>query len=210
MRRMSFILVLAITGALVVAISKQDSKVPTYGDLALTQIAGKKLFALKNCSDCHTLGSEPEGERTPVTDKRDNAWFTEHVTKETPVVLREAKSKRRERRILSAEIEALDAYLYQSTEEEKKRVNSMQENIFEGAYLAYQNNCLNCHTIAGAGKDVGPDLTYIADEHGDKEWLIQNLVDPQQFAPESPMPKFDELPKEDLEKIAEYLLTLKK
>lgn len=210
MKRINFLLFSGIIGMMVLAMSTQDSKAPKYSDLKLTQIAGKKLFALKQCNDCHTLGAETEGEKTPVTNKRDNAWFTEHVKKETPVVLREAKSKRRQRRILSAEIEALDAFLYQSNDKEKQRVGSMPEHIFEGAYLAYQNNCLNCHTIAGAGKDVGPALTYIADEHGDKEWLLQNLIDPQQFAPESPMPKFDELSKEQLEKIAEYLLTLRK
>lgn len=210
MKQINFLLIIGIIGVMLLAISTQDNRIPKYSDLKLTQIAGKKLFALKKCNDCHTLAAEAEGEKTPVTKKRDDAWFTEHVTKETPIVLRQAKSKRRERRILSDEIEALEAFLYQSTAKQKQRIDSMPENIFEGAYLAYQNNCLNCHSIAGTGKDVGPNLTYIADEHGDKEWLVQNLMNPQQFAPESPMPKFDGLPKEQLEKIAEYVLTLRK
>jgi cbb3-type cytochrome oxidase cytochrome c subunit len=57
------------------------------------------------------------------------------------------------------------------------------------------------------GKEVGPNLTQVGKKHK-KDWLIENFKNPQQFAPESVMPKFDYLPKEDLEKLADYLLTL--
>ncbi|MFQ5772732.1 MAG: cbb3-type cytochrome c oxidase subunit II, partial [bacterium] len=77
------------------------------------------------------------------------------------------------------------------------------------AYLVYQNNCLNCHSIAGVGKDVAPDLSQVAKRHGDKEWIVEHFMNPQQFSPESIMPRFNRLPKESLEKMAEYLLTLK-
>lgn len=177
-------------------------------NLRVTQIAGKKLFDLKNCVDCHTLAQKAEGKLTPVANKRDDAWFSEHVAKESPIVLQNAKSKRRQKRVLKKEVAALDDFLYQSKPGENKQIAGLTEDIFDGAYLVYQNNCINCHSIAGAGKEIAPDLTHVAKEHGDKEWLIKNLINPQQFAPESLMPKFDKLPEEDLEKIAEYLLTL--
>lgn len=189
---------------------KLEQKEPKTSNLRLTQIAGKELFALKKCIECHTVAAEAEDELTPVPNKREDEWFKEHVQAESEIVLSEAKSKRKQRRVLKNEIAALTDFLFESKAEEKQQVIGLQENIAQGAYLAYQNNCLGCHKIAGAGKEVGPDLTHVADEHGDKEWLIKNLKDPQQFAPESPMPKFDKLPEESLGQIADYLLTLKK
>ncbi|MFQ6113906.1 MAG: c-type cytochrome [bacterium] len=187
---------------------KGDDKEPTNSNLRVSQIAGKSLFDLKKCVNCHTLAEKDEGELTPVTNKRDDDWFAEHVEKESPIVLREESSKRKQRRVLGAEIKALADYLYESKPEEKKQIDEMSENVFYGAYLIYQNSCLNCHSIAGMGKDVGPDLSHVGKKHK-KDWFIENFKNPQQFAPESVMPKFNHLPEEDLEKMAEYLLTLK-
>ncbi len=204
----SLLLIGSLCGVALVAASKTQKKKSSTSNLHVTQIAGKKLFQLKNCVDCHTLAKKADGKLTPVANKRDDAWFSEHVAQESPIVLQKAKSKRRQKRVLKKEVAALDDFLYQSKPEEKKQISGLTEDVFDGAYLVYQNNCVNCHSIAGAGKEIAPDLTHIAKEHGDKEWLIKNLINPQQFAPESLMPKFNKLPEADLEKIAEYLLTL--
>ena len=203
----SSLIVIFCFAFLAISSRHQEKKLDT-SNLRVTQIAGKKLFQLKSCVDCHTLARKTEGKLTPVANKRDDAWFSEHVAKESPLVLQAAKSKRRQKRVLKKEVAALDDFLYQSKPEEKKQIAGLTEDVFGGAYLVYQNSCINCHSIAGAGKEIAPDLTHIAKEHGDKEWLIKNLINPQQFAPESLMPKFDKLPEEDLGKIAEYLLTL--
>ena len=204
----SLLLVGSLCVVALTAANQTQKKISNTSNLRVTQIAGKKLFQLKSCVDCHTLARKTEGKLTPVANKRDDAWFNEHVAKESPIVLQAAKSKRRQKRVLKKEVAALDGFLYQSKPEEKKQIAGLAEDVFGGAYLVYQNNCINCHSIAGAGKEIAPDLTHIAKEHGDKEWLIKNLINPQQFAPESLMPKFDNLPEEDLGKIAEYLLTL--
>ncbi len=204
----SLLLVGSLCVVALTAANQTQKKISNTGNLRVTQIAGKKLFQLKSCVDCHTLAQKTEGKLTPVANKRDDAWFNEHVAKESPIVLQAAKSKRRQKRVLKKEVAALDDFLYRSKPEEKKQIAGLTEDVFAGAYLVYQNNCINCHAIAGAGKEIAPDLTHIAKEHGDKEWLIKNLINPQQFAPESLMPKFDKLPEEDLGKIAEYLLTL--
>ncbi|RMF62683.1 MAG: hypothetical protein D6743_11865 [Calditrichaeota bacterium] len=207
----SGLILLILVGLVALAFSPEDDDQPlNYSDLRLTQIAGKKLFVLKKCADCHTLASKAQGKLTPVTNKRDDAWFKQHVQKESPIVLRRATTSRRKRRVLKEELAALKDFLYGSTVRERVRIAEMPENIFEGAYLSYQNGCIKCHTIAGAGKDVGPDLTHIADKRGDKAWHIANLKDPQQFHSDSPMPKFGGLGDEKLSLIADYLLTLRK
>ena len=99
---------------------------------------------------------------------------------------------------------ALAEFLYNTKPAARKQIDEMAETSFEGAYLVYQNNCMNCHKIAEYGKDVGPDLSKVGVKH-DKKWFVANLQNPQQFAEDSVMPKFDFLPKEAQEAITEYL-----
>ncbi|MFQ5709407.1 MAG: c-type cytochrome [bacterium] len=189
----------------------QDAKkkAVSNSNLRVPQIAGKELFTLKKCVECHTLTDTTDGKFTPVTSKRDDDWFAEHVKSNSAIVLRQEQSKRKQRRVFRAEIAALADYLFNSKPEEKAQIDAMPENVFQGAYLVYQKPCLKCHTIADMGKDVGPNLTHVAKKHNDKSWLIKHFQNPQQFNADSIMPKFDRLPKEQLEKMADYLLTLK-
>jgi mono/diheme cytochrome c family protein len=206
--RVSLLLIgLLVLLSLALTQSGEDKPV-SYGNLTAAQIAGKHLFALKKCADCHTLGEQAAGKLTPVTNKRNDEWFAAHVKKESPIVLREEKNERRRRHVLISEITALDQFLYATKADARKQIDAMPDNIFEGAYLLFQQPCLNCHAVAGFGKEIAPDLTNVGKRH-DKKWFIANLKNPQQFAPESLMPKFDFLAKEKLEKIADYLGSLK-
>ena len=187
----------------------QDQRHETYAALAPTKIAGKQLFELKTCSKCHTLAAKNEGKRTPVRKMREPDWFSAHVKEHSDIVLRKETNRRKRRRVFREELTALKAFLFETSEQERKTIDTMPRRLFEGAYLVYQNRCLRCHTIAGAGKDIGPDLSDVGKKH-DKAWFIANLKDPKQFAPDTQMPSFSDLPQENLEKIAEYLLSLKK
>ncbi len=208
MKRVLFLLL--FSAAVLVLAMSEGAKVTT-SNLRLTQIAGHELFVLKDCTQCHTLAAKTEGERTPVPNKRDDAWFKEHVSTESTLVLAEAKSKGKKRRILKKELVALSDFLFESSVNEKTQVKALASNVRQGAYLGYQNNCIGCHKIAGGGKEIGPELTHVADKRGDRKWLIKNLKNPLQFAPESPMPAFEgKLSKEEMGKIADYLLTLRK
>jgi cbb3-type cytochrome oxidase cytochrome c subunit len=195
--------------AMLMAMVQEKPEPVANSNLRPTQVAGRHLLDLKECTDCHTLGPKADDKLTPMTNKRSDEWFAGHVDEESTVVLREETSERRRRRVLQDEIIALNDFLFDSSAEEKKQIEAMQENIFAGAYLFYQNNCLNCHIVAGAGKEIGPTLTEVGDKR-DHSWFIKNLNNPQQFAPESVMPRFDTLPLPSLEKMADYLTTLKK
>lgn len=58
---------------------------------------------------------------------------------------------------------------------------------------------------------LGPDLSHTASRpYGAiKEWQIAHLKDPQSASPGSIMPSFAHLPEDELEALADYLLTLK-
>lgn len=209
MNRTSTLMLLGVIALSFLALSKQSNTIKT-SELRLTQIAGHELFHAKKCAECHTLGEKAEGKLTPIPNMREDAWFSEHVATESPIVLSDAKSKRKQRRVLKNEIAALVDFLYESGKSQQKII-SLPEKILQGAYLSYQNNCTGCHQVAGSGKDIGPDLTFIADRKGDKAWHIANLKNPQQFSTESPMPAFEgKVSEENLGKIADYLLTLRK
>jgi cytochrome c oxidase subunit 2 len=82
----------------------------------------------------------------------------------------------------------------------------------------FQSNCSRCHTTTGQaqtdrpkGKMQGPDLAHVAaDSSHTREWLIAFINDPASQKPGARMPKFNgKIGNDDLEKIADYLLTLK-
>ncbi|MBI4199870.1 MAG: cbb3-type cytochrome c oxidase subunit II [Chloroflexi bacterium] len=56
----------------------------------------------------------------------------------------------------------------------------------------------------------GPDLTYTSRRaYGTKEWHIRHLKEPRKTILGSIMPSFAHLPEEELDALAEYLLTLR-
>jgi cytochrome c oxidase cbb3-type subunit II len=56
---------------------------------------------------------------------------------------------------------------------------------------------------------TGPDLKFVAHRWPSKEWHIAHLVDPRSTEPESIMPAFAHLPADELDALAEYLLSLR-
>jgi cbb3-type cytochrome oxidase cytochrome c subunit len=55
----------------------------------------------------------------------------------------------------------------------------------------------------------GPDLSRVGDIHTDPEWYRKYLQDPRSVFPESVAPPL-RVPKEDLDDVIAYLLTLRK
>lgn len=200
---------LLLTASLLLAAPLPGQEIPTSNsNLTNSQIVGKQLFLGKECTACHTLGSEDAGEKTAMQSTREPEWFASHVDEHSEVILREDRSSRRKRRTAAEEVDMLRAYLDSTSAAGKEQIDAMPESVFMGAFLYARNKCQNCHMIAGDGKDVGPDLTKIGNEHK-HDWFIKNMVDPKQFAPDTEMPSFEELSQEALNQIADYLTTLK-
>ena len=57
----------------------------------------------------------------------------------------------------------------------------------------------------------GPDLAHVASRPpgNSREWQFQHLVGPQLFNPGTLMPSFRHVPREELEALVEYLMTLR-
>lgn len=84
----------------------------------------------------------------------------------------------------------------------------MDPSVARGKRLFAEHHCAACHRIHGEGGRVGPDLSYVGDRRPERSWHIRHYRDPQSVSPGSPMPAF-KLPKEDLNDLASYMLSLK-
>jgi cbb3-type cytochrome c oxidase subunit II len=56
---------------------------------------------------------------------------------------------------------------------------------------------------------TGPDLKYVAHRLPSKDWHIAHLIDPRSTEPNSIMPSFAHLPANELDALADYLLSLR-
>jgi cytochrome c oxidase subunit 2 len=134
----------------------------------------------------------------------DSAKLAAHVESlKLENVLRKDASPRRQKRTFGQEIIAMVAYL-----NNREKADVAPKNYVTAGFVMIREDCRNCHTINGVGKDVGPNLAGVGSKH-DKKWMIEHFTNPQAFVKDSVMPKFDTLSKEELEAMADYLLTLK-
>lgn len=81
--------------------------------------------------------------------------------------------------------------------------------VEQGKSVYSMQGCGNCHTIGGAGGKVGPDLTKAGSLHPDRQWQIDHLIKPGSKVAGSTMPAYGQLKKEELQALAEYMISLK-
>jgi mono/diheme cytochrome c family protein len=175
--------------------------VAAFAQVDISALAGRQLYVLKKCGDCHDQGAK---KFTPIKAAWDSTKLAAHAEAlKLENVLRQDTSPRRQKKTFGEEIVAMVAYL-----KNREKADAAAKNLVTAGYAMAREGCRNCHTIAGAGKEVGPKLDGVGGKH-DKKWLIDHFVNPQAFVKDSVMPKFDTLPKEELEAMADYLLSLK-
>ena len=168
-------------------------------------LAGRQLYALKKCGDCHNQGA---AKYTALPAKVDSTKLADHLTAlKSEVVLRVDSNPRRQKRIFGEEVAALAAYAG-SNANARKAVDATPKNLLTGAYAMYRESCRNCHVINGAGRDNAPNLKGVTSRRT-REWIIDHFKDPQKYVADSVMPKFDKLPAEELAAMTDYLETLK-
>jgi mono/diheme cytochrome c family protein len=78
----------------------------------------------------------------------------------------------------------------------------------KGAAL-FVTKCAGCHKVNGAGGTAGSDLSRVGTRH-DAVFLETLLQNPGTYYPKGvDMPAFKDMPKEDMDSLIAYLLTLK-
>jgi cbb3-type cytochrome oxidase cytochrome c subunit len=191
-----------VVGALLIA-TVFTATAQTAAPLDISALAGKQIYALKKCGDCHNQGAK---EFTPIKAAPDSAKLSAHVEAlKSANVLRQDTSPRRQKRTMAEEVVAMVAYLKQ-----REKADAAPANMVTAGFVMVRETCRTCHLINGVGnKDgAGPDLKGVGSRH-DKKWLIDHFIDPTAFVKDSMMPSKKDLPKEELEAMADYLLALK-
>ena len=189
-------------------------------------VEGKRVWQKHNCNDCHTIlgiGGYYAPDITKVSKYRDKAWLARFL--KDPEDVWQAKRKMPNFHLSDAEIASLVSFMdwvsdidtndwprkpmMAAAAPEVAGPGELEKKVTEGGRLFVLRGCQGCHTINGVGGKVGQDLTHIGSSHPDVEWQIKHLKDPRSVHPESTMPAFSTLPENELEALAEYLVSLK-
>jgi mono/diheme cytochrome c family protein len=78
--------------------------------------------------------------------------------------------------------------------------------VDRGRALFQQHGCYGCHTIAGTGTPIAPDLSHAGAKYGEDQ-LVRLLRDPAVHRPGAHMPKI-ELTEAQRSALAAYLTSL--
>ncbi len=176
--------------------------------------AGKWVWQKHNCNDCHTIlgiGGYYAPDVTKVMSYRDSDWATRFI--KDPQAVWPAARKMPNLHLKDEEIADVVAFL--------TWVNGIDTNNWPpkpmvvaaaggapGEAVFKAQGCSACHTIAGVGGKVGPDLSMVG-KRRDYEWIEAQLRDPKSHNPQSIMPSYSKLSSKDLDDLAHYLAGLR-
>jgi nitric oxide reductase subunit C len=177
--------------------------------------AGKWVWQKYNCNDCHTIlgiGGYYAPDVTKVMSTRDKEWVTSFL--KDPERVWPNPRKMPNLHLKDQEIAALVAFLDwvngidTNNWPPKPIVATAVTSISTGEAVYKAQGCSACHTIAGVGGKVGPDLSTIG-KIRNKQWIEVQLKTPKAHDPKSIMPSFSKLSDKDLDDLAHYLAGLR-
>jgi len=177
--------------------------------------AGKWVWQKYNCNDCHTIlgiGGYYAPDVTKVMSDRDKEWLKSFL--KDPERVWPNPRKMPNLHLKDQEIADLVAFLDwvngidTNNWPPKPMVATAVTSISTGEAVYKAQGCSACHTIAGVGGKVGPDLSKIGKVR-DKEWIEVQLKNPKAHNPNSIMPSFSKVSYKDLDDLAHYLAGLR-
>ncbi len=188
-------------------------------------VAGKKVWEKYNCNDCHTIlgfGGYYAPDMTKAY-KRLGDENIKDILKKPDVIFANSKRKMPKQNLKDEEIENLISFLKWVSEidnnewppqHSEKRISrtalrmSLSENIGVGAALFKVKGCITCHSLQEKEEKRGPSLAKVGSSF-DLETLKEIIRNPKTFNPSSKMPPQNQLTEEELQKLSEFLLSLK-
>jgi nitric oxide reductase subunit C len=173
--------------------------------------AGKWVWQKYNCNDCHTIlgiGGYYAPDVTKVMSTRDKEWVTSFL--KDPERVWPNPRKMPNLHLKDQEVADLVAFLDwvngidTNNWPPKPMVATAVTSISTGEAVYKAQGCSACHSIAGVGGKVRPDLSTIGKVR-DKEWIVVQLNNPKAHDPKSIMPSYSKLSQKDLDDLAHYL-----
>jgi nitric oxide reductase subunit C len=177
--------------------------------------AGKWVWQKHNCNDCHTIlgiGGYYAPDLTKVMSYRDNEWVARFL--KDPEKVWPNPRRMPNLHLTDEEITDLIAFLNWVNGIDtngwppKPLIATAVTSTSKGEEVYKAQGCSACHTLAGVGGKVGPDLSHVGDKR-DKAWIEAQLRDPKVHNPASIMPSFSKLSEKDIDDLANYLAGLR-
>jgi ubiquinol-cytochrome c reductase cytochrome b subunit len=85
----------------------------------------------------------------------------------------------------------------------------VSETVKKGEKIYQSAGCGSCHRVNGEGGTIGPDLSNQGQRGRSREWLTVQIRDPKVHVPDSTMPAITSLSDQQMNELADYLLSLK-
>lgn len=167
-----------------------EGEVPDAPDLSL----GRTLFDEKGCRGCHKFHgiggvAGPDISTIGRPGHRNPEWLFEHFKdpqKAAPGTIMPKYG------FTDKEAKALTLYMLSLTDEKITGYYASKKVIPDksfGRKLFFEKGCLGCHSLAGSGGKVGPDLTKTGLRRS-PGWVFRHFKNPQVVSPGTLMPKF--------------------
>jgi ubiquinol-cytochrome c reductase cytochrome b subunit len=194
------------------------------GQTAAAQVSpavmrGKQLFDSSGCKNCHmvhgeggSVGPELAG---PTLRGKSRQWLMEQITNSgTHFPKGGLKTSMTAFTNLSkAQLDDIVSYLMSLADGAaeapagEKRPPSPAE-IGRGKQVFLGSGCSGCHKVNGHGGSIGPELSGGTLVGKDRTWLEEQVTNPKSHYPDSIMPSFSSLSKEQLGDLVSYLMSL--
>jgi len=183
-------------------------------------VAGKHVWAGKNCNICHTIlgfGVYYAPDLTKVY-KRIGAAGIKAAVQQPEVVF--AKSIRHMPNLNVTDQQTADLVAFLEwvgnidnndwpPQDKEAGLSAAQRRLTGGAGLtrgaaAFKESCMGCHSIGGVGGNIGPALDTVGTKY-DAATIAKLIGDPKSVNPASRMPAQDSVSQDDRNALGEFL-----
>ena len=183
-------------------------------------VAGKHVWADKNCNECHTIlgfGVYYAPDLTKVY-KRIGAAGIKAVVMQPEVVFAKSIRKMPNLGVTDQEATQLVAFLEWVSnidnndwppQDRQAGLSADTRRLTGGAGLsrgaaAFKEKCMGCHAIGGVGGSIGPALDTVGTKY-DAATIATLIADPQSVVAGSKMPAQDSVSDDDRQALGEFL-----
>ena len=190
------------SGKLTAVVETAEEEEPSR--LQPAELSGRYLYQNESCMNCHNIGGnhgEGANDLLQTSGEKSIIWLKEHFS--NPSLAQPERNVEQASLKLEQIIDLKSLYFRLSTPQRDKLL-TVTEDILYSANLFSSYKCGACHKIDDPEPGFGPNLAGVTLKH-DRDYIYDHFLDPQKYEPNSIMPKFDWLPKKELNALTDFM-----
>jgi sulfur oxidation c-type cytochrome SoxX len=175
---------------------------------------GQELFTSNGCLGCHmvngkggSVGPELSGDTLKGKSRQ---WLIEQITNSSahfpaggPVTSMTAFTN-----LSRQQLNDIASYLMSIAGTPPAAARGTSPEIEQGKEVFQSNGCVGCHAINGQGGSIGPELSGNTLKGRSRQWLEKQITDPKSHYPDTIMPAFTNLTREQVSNLVSYLMSV--